>query len=110
MISCKIENTEGTKAFGRLLKNTKEIKRQRHTEKQTKGNSLIEGKGDSHIEGTGDSHIEGKGDSHIEGKGEAERGRLLSLDLVFNIFCRYPIIFLAILFHRAKNNPTKGNC
>lgn len=94
MISCKIENTEGTKAFGRLLKNTKEIKRQRHTEKQTKGNSLIEG----------------KGDSHIEGKGEAERGRLLSLDLVFNIFCRYPIIFLAILFHRAKNNPTKGNC
>ena len=102
MISCKIENTEGTKAFGRLLKNTKEIKRQRHTEKQTKGNSLIEGKGDS--------HIEGKGDSHIEGKGEAERGRLLSLDLVFNIFCRYPIIFLAILFHRAKNNPTKGNC
>ena len=94
MISCKIENTEGTKAFGRLLKNTKEIKRQRHTEKQTKGNSLIEG----------------KGDSHMEGKGEAERGRLLSLDLVFNIFCRYPIIFLAILFHRAKNNPTKGNC
>lgn len=94
MISCKIENTEGTKAFGRLLKNTKEIKRQRHTEKQTKGNSLIEG----------------KEDSHIEGKGEAERGRLLSLDLVFNIFCRYPIIFLAILFHRAKNNPTKGNC
>lgn len=94
MISCKIENTEGSKAFGRLLKNTKEIKRQRHTEKQTKGNSLIEG----------------KGDSHIEGKGEAERGRLLSLDLVFNICCRYPIIFLAILFHRAKNNPTKGNC